>query len=92
MYIHTLQDALSIGYKQHLDNARSIAFSQRTSSTHLIEDKTVNNSYIINNLIDYEDGQEKPNSLTAETIYAGIQFLIKSEKLFLKIDIITEGV
>ncbi|GFX10356.1 hypothetical protein TNCV_1867511 [Trichonephila clavipes] len=31
---------------------------------HLIEDETFNDSDIINNLIDYEDGQEKPDSLS----------------------------
>ncbi|GFW85490.1 uncharacterized protein TNCV_145351 [Trichonephila clavipes] len=57
MYICTLQDALFIGYKQSLDNARSIVF-QRTGSTLLIEGETFNVSNIIKNLIDYEDGQE----------------------------------
>ncbi|GFT09948.1 hypothetical protein TNCV_1114151 [Trichonephila clavipes] len=33
MYIHTLQDALFIGYKQSLENARCIAFSQRAQSS-----------------------------------------------------------
>ncbi|GFV92632.1 hypothetical protein TNCV_1374831 [Trichonephila clavipes] len=56
-----------------LDNACSIAFSQRNSSTHLIEDETSNNSDIINNLIDYQDGQEEPDSLRAEEIYTEIQ-------------------
>ncbi|GFT02717.1 hypothetical protein TNCV_879341 [Trichonephila clavipes] len=46
MYIHTLQDALFIGYKHSLDNARSYAFSQRTSSTHWIEDESFNDSDI----------------------------------------------
>ncbi|GFX42773.1 uncharacterized protein TNCV_2197301 [Trichonephila clavipes] len=57
--MHKLQDALFIGYKQSLNNARSIVFSQRTSSTHLIEDETFSDSDIINNFIDYEDGLEK---------------------------------
>ncbi|GFT92772.1 uncharacterized protein TNCV_739591 [Trichonephila clavipes] len=86
MYIHTLQDALFIGYEQPLDNARSIAFSQRISSTHFIEDETLNDCGIISNLIDYEDGYEEPNSLRADTIYAGIQLSNKLEKHFLKID------
>ncbi|GFW15929.1 hypothetical protein TNCV_4432021 [Trichonephila clavipes] len=34
-------------------NARSIAFSQRTSSMQLFEDETSNDSEIINNLMDY---------------------------------------
>ncbi|GFV66547.1 hypothetical protein TNCV_3894401 [Trichonephila clavipes] len=45
-----------IGYKHSRDNARSIAFSQRNSVTHLIEDETFNGNGIITNLIDYEDG------------------------------------
>ncbi|GFV32069.1 hypothetical protein TNCV_4942871 [Trichonephila clavipes] len=60
---YTLQDALLIGYKQSFDNAHSIAFSKRTSSPHLIEDKTFNDSDIIKNLIDHEDGQEELDSL-----------------------------
>ncbi|GFT17363.1 uncharacterized protein TNCV_4806431 [Trichonephila clavipes] len=67
-------------------NARSIAFSQRSSSTHLIEDETSNDSDIIHNLIYYEDGHEEPDSLSVDTIYAGIQLSNKSEKHFLKID------
>ncbi|GFU59474.1 hypothetical protein TNCV_3202771 [Trichonephila clavipes] len=42
------------------------AFSQRSSSPGLIEDETFKDSDIINNLIDYEDGQEEPDSLRAE--------------------------
>ena len=52
----------------------------------MIEDETVNDSDIINNLIDYEDGQEEPDSMTTDTIYAGIQLSNKLEKHFLKID------
>lgn len=52
----------------------------------MIEDETVNDSDIINNLIDYEDGQEEPDSITADKIYAGIQLSNKLEKHFLKID------
>ncbi|GFW30717.1 uncharacterized protein TNCV_4088371 [Trichonephila clavipes] len=74
--------ALFIGYKHYLDNASSIAFSQRNSSTHLIEDEIFNDRDIINNLVDYEDGY----SLKANTMYAGIQLSNKSEKHFLKID------
>ncbi|GFU19773.1 uncharacterized protein TNCV_3961161 [Trichonephila clavipes] len=84
MYIHTLQDALFIGYKQSLDNA--IAFSQRTSSTHLIGRNFQNDSDIINNLIDYEDRQGEPDSLRVGTIYTGNQLSNKSEKHFLKTD------
>ncbi|GFT54185.1 hypothetical protein TNCV_199621 [Trichonephila clavipes] len=35
-----------------------ITFSQRSSCPRLIEDETFNDCDIINNLIDYEDGQE----------------------------------
>ncbi|GFW04139.1 hypothetical protein TNCV_2669041 [Trichonephila clavipes] len=46
-------------------NAR-VAFSQRSSSRRLIEDETFNDSDIVNNLIDYEDGQEERDSLRAD--------------------------
>ncbi|GFV44287.1 hypothetical protein TNCV_4117641 [Trichonephila clavipes] len=58
----------SDSYKRSLSNARSIAFSLRNSSTHLIEDEDFNDSETIINLIDYEDGHEEPNSLRADTI------------------------
>ncbi|GFW11375.1 uncharacterized protein TNCV_3808951 [Trichonephila clavipes] len=86
VYLYTLQYALLIGYEHSLDNARFIAFSQRHSSTHLIEDETFNDSDIINNLKDYEDGQEEPGSLRVDSIYAEIQLSDQSEKYFLKID------
>ncbi|GFU03165.1 hypothetical protein TNCV_2720711 [Trichonephila clavipes] len=44
--------------RKSLYNAHSTAVSQRTSSTHLIENETFNDSDIINNLIDYEDGHD----------------------------------
>ncbi|GFW93975.1 hypothetical protein TNCV_4812931 [Trichonephila clavipes] len=72
MYLHTPKDALFVGYKQSIDNARTIAFSQSTSSTHLIGEETFNDNDIINNLIDYEDGNEEMDSLRADTICAGI--------------------
>ncbi|GFU70166.1 uncharacterized protein TNCV_5057601 [Trichonephila clavipes] len=62
----TLQDALFICYKQSPDNAHSVTFSQRSSSPRLIEDETFNDSDIMNNLIDYEDGQEEPDSLRVD--------------------------
>ncbi|GFT68888.1 uncharacterized protein TNCV_1804221 [Trichonephila clavipes] len=86
MHIYALQEALFIGYKQSLGNTRSIAFSQRTSSTHLIEDEIFSDNDIINNLIGYEDGHEEPDSLRADKINAGIQLSNKAEKHFLKID------
>ncbi|GFV67540.1 hypothetical protein TNCV_4622201 [Trichonephila clavipes] len=57
----------------------------------LIEDKTVND-IDINNLINYEDRQEKPDSLRLYKIYAGIQHSKKSEKHFVKIVPIPKGV
>lgn len=39
----------------------------------MIGDETVNDSDIINNFTDHEDGQEEPESITADKIYAGIQ-------------------
>ncbi|GFS51398.1 uncharacterized protein TNCV_548761 [Trichonephila clavipes] len=47
------------------DNAHSVAFSQRSISPRLIEDETFNDSDIINNLINFEDGQEESDSLRA---------------------------
>ncbi|GFW84769.1 hypothetical protein TNCV_680571 [Trichonephila clavipes] len=44
--MHTLQDALFIAYKQPLDYVRCNAFSLRTSSIHLIEGNTFNDSDI----------------------------------------------
>ncbi|GFT52952.1 hypothetical protein TNCV_1460521 [Trichonephila clavipes] len=70
--IYTLPDALFIGYKHSLDNVRSVVFSQSTSSTHLIEDEIFNDRDIMNNLVDYEDEQEEPDFLRADTIYAEI--------------------
>ncbi|GFS74318.1 uncharacterized protein TNCV_3280061 [Trichonephila clavipes] len=84
MQIIILPGVLFIGYKHSLNNARSIAFYQRTSSTHLLEDETSNGSDIINNLIDYEDGEEEPDSSRRDKIYAGIQHPYKFEKHFLK--------
>ncbi|GFV52903.1 hypothetical protein TNCV_2875711 [Trichonephila clavipes] len=55
----------------------------------LAEDETINDSDIINNLINYEDGQV-PHSLNADKIYAGIQLSNKPEKHLLKIDINSE--
>ncbi|GFU54138.1 hypothetical protein TNCV_3618001 [Trichonephila clavipes] len=81
MYIHALQDALFIGYKQSLANARFIAFFQRSCSTHLIQGETVNDNDTINNLIDYEDGQEKSDYLSVDKTYACIQLSHKSEKV-----------
>ncbi|GFX32848.1 hypothetical protein TNCV_889841 [Trichonephila clavipes] len=46
------QDALFFCYKQSPDNARSVAFSQRSNNPRLIEDETLNDRDIINNLTD----------------------------------------
>ncbi|GFW20803.1 hypothetical protein TNCV_1050241 [Trichonephila clavipes] len=43
-----------------------IAFSQRSSSPLLIKDETDNDSDIINTLMDYEGGQEGPDSLRVD--------------------------
>ncbi|GFW31105.1 uncharacterized protein TNCV_2576871 [Trichonephila clavipes] len=66
------------------DYARSVAFSQRANSLRLI--KMFNDCGIINNLIDYVDGQEEPDSLTADIIYAVYSFPTNWESLFIKID------
>ncbi|GFU25221.1 mariner Mos1 transposase [Trichonephila clavipes] len=64
------------------DNARSFAFSQPTNCPRLIEDETFNGGDITNNLIDYEDGQEEPDSLRADKMHAGIQLSNKLKKHF----------
>ncbi|GFV35369.1 transposable element Tcb1 transposase [Trichonephila clavipes] len=46
-----------------LDNACSVAFSQRASSPRLIEDETFNDSDVINNLIDYMKTDQKDRIL-----------------------------
>ncbi|GFS90720.1 uncharacterized protein TNCV_3771431 [Trichonephila clavipes] len=83
--MQTLQDALLICYKQSPDNAHYVAFSQPSSSPCLIEDETFYDSDIINNLIDYEDGQEL-DTLRADKKFAGIQLSNNSQKLFIKKD------
>ncbi|GFS75325.1 uncharacterized protein TNCV_719861 [Trichonephila clavipes] len=70
----TLQEALFICYKQSPDNVHSVAFSQRSSSPLLIEDETFNDSDIINNLMDYEDRQEEPDSLRVDKNMQGSSF------------------
>ncbi|GFV73133.1 uncharacterized protein TNCV_3665501 [Trichonephila clavipes] len=64
--LKVLQDALFICYKKSPDNDHSVAFYQRCSSPYLIEDETFNDRDFINNLTDFEDGQEGPNSLRAD--------------------------
>ncbi|PRD34054.1 UNVERIFIED_CONTAM: hypothetical protein NCL1_15782 [Trichonephila clavipes] len=66
------------------DNTHSVAFSQCSSSLHLIEDETFNDRDIINNLMDYEDGQEEPDSLRANKNMQGSSFLINWKNIFLK--------
>ncbi|GFW34346.1 hypothetical protein TNCV_220721 [Trichonephila clavipes] len=50
------------------------AFSQRSSSPRLIEDNTFDDSEIINNLIDYEDEREEPDSLIGDKNMQGSNF------------------
>ncbi|GFU49622.1 hypothetical protein TNCV_4143901 [Trichonephila clavipes] len=57
------------GCEKSLDNARSIVFSQRPSSTRLIEDETFNDNDIINNLTDFEDVQAEPDFLRSDKKY-----------------------
>ncbi|GFT11709.1 uncharacterized protein TNCV_264941 [Trichonephila clavipes] len=80
----TLQDALFICYKLSPDNAHSVAFSQRPSSPRLIEDETFNDGDITNNLIGYEDGQEKPFYLRADKNMQGSSFPTNWKSIFLK--------
>ncbi|GFS66784.1 uncharacterized protein TNCV_230041 [Trichonephila clavipes] len=80
----TLQDALFICYKQSPDNAHSVAFSRHSSSSRLIEVETFNDNDIINNLIDYEDGQEEPDSLRADKNMQTSSFPTNWKSIFLK--------
>ncbi|GFU86265.1 uncharacterized protein TNCV_369211 [Trichonephila clavipes] len=86
MHFKTLCSFVTRIRKQSPDNELSVALSQRTNSPRLIEDETFNDSDIINNLIDYVDGQEEPDSLRADKILAGIQLSNKLKKHFLKKD------
>ncbi|GFX50122.1 hypothetical protein TNCV_772851 [Trichonephila clavipes] len=55
------------------NNALSVDFFQRSISPRLIEDETSNDSDIMNNLIDYEEGQE-PDSLRVDKNMQGSSF------------------
>ncbi|GFT30724.1 hypothetical protein TNCV_759191 [Trichonephila clavipes] len=55
-------------------------------SLSVIEEEALNHCGIMNHLIDYVDGQEEPNSLREDKIYAGIQLFNKLGKNLLKID------
>ncbi|GFT33092.1 uncharacterized protein TNCV_1264581, partial [Trichonephila clavipes] len=80
MYMHTLQDVLFNSYKQSTDNARSFAFSQRTDSPRLIKNETFNGRDVINNLMDYEDGEEEPDSLRVDKNMQGSNKLENLQK------------
>ncbi|GFU38396.1 hypothetical protein TNCV_2433711 [Trichonephila clavipes] len=54
------------------------------SSQRLIEDETFNDSDIIINLIDYEDGEEEPDSLRADKNMQGSSFPTNWKSIFLK--------
>ncbi|GFW85135.1 uncharacterized protein TNCV_3248751 [Trichonephila clavipes] len=72
-----------ICYKESPNNARSVAFSQRACSPRLIDDETLNDCGIMNNLIDCVDGQEL-DFLRAEKIYeGGYSFPTNWESIFL---------
>ncbi|PRD38895.1 UNVERIFIED_CONTAM: hypothetical protein NCL1_02674 [Trichonephila clavipes] len=62
-------------------STHSVTFSQHSSSPHLIEDETFNDSGIINNLVDYEDGQEEPDSSIADKSYTICDFRLLHSKL-----------
>ncbi|GFV69755.1 uncharacterized protein TNCV_1349081 [Trichonephila clavipes] len=84
MYVTPLKDNIFNCYKQSPDNARSVAFSQRSSSRRLIEAQTFNDSDIMNNLIDYENGQEEPDSLRVDKNMQGSDFPTNWKSLFIK--------
>ncbi|GFX50002.1 hypothetical protein TNCV_2374911 [Trichonephila clavipes] len=54
------------------------------SSPRLIEDETFNDSDIKNNLIDYEDGLEEPDSLRGDKNMHGSSFPKNWKSIFLK--------
>ncbi|GFT90995.1 uncharacterized protein TNCV_2008511 [Trichonephila clavipes] len=80
----TVLDALFICYKQSPDNAHSVAFSHRSSSSRLIEDETFNDSDIMNNLIDYEDGREESDFLRVDKNMQGSSFPTTWKSIFFK--------
>ncbi|GFS94001.1 uncharacterized protein TNCV_4480511 [Trichonephila clavipes] len=82
--MQTLHDALFICYKQSLDNAHSVPFSQLSSSPLLIQDDTFNDSDIINNLTDYREGQEESDPLRADKNIQGSSFPTNWKSIFLK--------
>ncbi|GFW73773.1 uncharacterized protein TNCV_1542271 [Trichonephila clavipes] len=88
----TLQDALFICYKQSPDNAHTVVFSQHSSTPILIEGETFNKSDSLNNLIDYEDGQEEPDSLRVDKNMLGSNFTTKWKSIFFNYIPIKEGV
>ncbi|GFX22626.1 uncharacterized protein TNCV_2993611 [Trichonephila clavipes] len=89
LLIHTSRR--SVNWLETFSRQCSIAFSQRCRSTlYLIEDKTFNDSDIINNLIDYEGGYEEPHFFEREYNISGIQLSNESEKHFVKIDTYSE--
>ncbi|GFX88886.1 uncharacterized protein TNCV_2575931 [Trichonephila clavipes] len=73
------------------DNAHSVAFSQRSSIPRLTEDEIFNDSDI-NNLMDYEDGQEEPDSLRVDKNMRASNFRRNWKSIFLKKIPIKKGV
>ncbi|GFX20927.1 uncharacterized protein TNCV_79821 [Trichonephila clavipes] len=69
-----------------------VAFSQRSSSPRLIEEENFNDSDIVNNLIDYEDGQEEPDSLRVDKNMQRSSFPTNWKSIFLKYIPIKKGV
>ncbi|GFT06129.1 hypothetical protein TNCV_1595451 [Trichonephila clavipes] len=61
-----------------------VAFSQRSSSPSLIEDEAFKDRGIINNLIDYEDGQVELDSSRADKNMQRSSFPTKWKSIFLK--------
>ncbi|GFX62289.1 pro-Pol polyprotein [Trichonephila clavipes] len=74
-FINEELDALFICYEQSPDNAGSVALSQRANNPRLFEDETFDDSDIINNLVDYENGQEELDPLRANKNMQGSSFL-----------------
>ncbi|GFS49696.1 transposable element Tcb1 transposase [Trichonephila clavipes] len=65
-------------------NTPPVVTSDQLSNPRLIEDETFNDSDITNNLVDYEDGQEEPDSLRADKNMQGSSLPTNWKNIFLK--------
>ncbi|GFX15500.1 hypothetical protein TNCV_3304291 [Trichonephila clavipes] len=82
LYCH--QSLTSVQNFELIRPFRVVAFSQRSSSPRWIEDETFNDSDIMNNLVNYGDGQKEPESLRVDKNMQGSSFPPNWKSLFLK--------